>query len=75
MSESISKIIQNTNSYRQEANVNAVGFTAGGIVGYNVKGSVVNCYNTGRISSTEPNLQNIPTHDELGKNIKKAFRI
>lgn len=29
---------------------------------------------TGRISSTEPNLQNIPTHDELGKNIKKAFK-
>lgn len=29
---------------------------------------------TGRISSTDPNLQNIPTHDELGKNIKKAFK-
>lgn len=29
---------------------------------------------TGRISSTEPNLQNIPTRDELGKNVKKAFR-
>lgn len=29
---------------------------------------------TGRISSTEPNLQNIPTHDELGKNIKRAFK-
>ena len=28
---------------------------------------------TGRISSTEPNLQNIPSHDELGRNIKKAF--
>ena len=29
---------------------------------------------TGRISSTEPNLQNIPSHDELGKQIKKAFK-
>ncbi len=28
---------------------------------------------TGRISSTDPNLQNIPARDELGKNIKKAF--
>ena len=28
---------------------------------------------TGRISSTNPNLQNIPARDEFGKNIKKAF--
>lgn len=28
---------------------------------------------TGRISSTDPNLQNIPTRNELGKNLRKVF--
>ena len=29
---------------------------------------------TGRISSTEPNLQNIPTRFELGKNLRRVFK-
>ncbi len=29
---------------------------------------------TGRISSTEPNLQNIPTRIELGKQLRKVFK-
>lgn len=29
---------------------------------------------TGRISSTEPNLQNIPTRFDLGKNLRKVFK-
>ena len=29
---------------------------------------------TGRISCTEPNLQNIPSHEGEGKNIKKSFK-
>ena len=29
---------------------------------------------TGRISSTEPNLQNIPSRNEVGKNLRKVFK-
>ena len=43
-----------------------------------VTGRIHSCFHqtitaTGRISSTEPNLQNIPTRIELGKRLRKAF--
>lgn len=41
-------------------------------------GRIYSCFNqtvtvTGRISSTEPNLQNIPVRTELGREIRKVF--
>ena len=36
---------------------------------YNQAGSA-----TGRISSNDPNLQNIPIRTELGRQVRKAFR-
>lgn len=41
-------------------------------------GRIHSCFNqtvtvTGRISSTEPNMQNIPTRTELGREIRKMF--
>ncbi len=49
-----------------------------GLTNYIIDGKIHTIYTqnltrTGRLSSIEPNLQNIPVRDEFGKSIRKAF--
>lgn len=71
--EIISKIIQ----YRQLAKLNST-YIEGLKPCIGVDGKIHSSFNqtittTGRISSTEPNLQNIPIKMEVGRRIRKAF--
>lgn len=65
--------------YRQLMKLNST--YVDGVVGYiNPKTSRIHSYfhqtvtATGRISSAEPNLQNIPTRTELGKHLRQVFK-
>ena len=65
--------------YRQIAKLNST-YVEGIIPYINFKTKKIHSYfhqtvtATGRISSTEPNLQNIPTRNELGQKIRMAFK-
>ena len=71
-------IIEKLLEYRQLVKLNST-YVEGLIPYINNKTGRIHSYfhqtvtATGRISSTEPNLQNIPTRYELGKNLRKVF--
>ncbi len=72
-------IIEKILEYRQLAKLNST-YVEGMIPFINEKtGRVHTSFHqtiaaTGRLSSTEPNLQNIPTRTELGKKLRKVFK-
>ncbi len=73
--EIINKILE----YRQLVKLNST-YVEGLLPYINPKTNRIHSYfhqtvtATGRISSTEPNLQNIPTRVELGKKLRKVFK-
>ena len=70
-------IVENVLEYRQLAKLKST--YADGLAGYiSEDGRIHGTFNqtitaTGRISSTEPNLQNIPMRTELGRSIRRVF--
>ena len=72
-------IINKLLEYRQLVKLNST-YIEGLIPYINLKDNRIHSYfhqtvtATGRISSTEPNLQNIPTRFEMGKKIRKIFK-
>ncbi len=73
------EIIEKILEYRQLAKLNST-YVEGMIPYINNRTGRIHSYfhqtvtATGRISSTEPNLQNIPTRIELGKKLRKVFK-
>lgn len=73
------EIIDYILEYRQLAKLNST-YIEGMIPYINKKTNRIHSYfhqtvtATGRISSTEPNLQNIPTRIEIGKKLRKVFK-
>lgn len=72
-------IIEKILEYRQLVKLNST-YVEGMIPFINVKTGRIHTFfhqtvtATGRLSSTEPNLQNIPTRTELGKKLRKVFK-
>ena len=72
-------IIQKILDYRQIMKLNST-YVEGMIPHINVETGRIHTFfhqtvtATGRISSTEPNLQNIPTRTDLGKKLRKVFK-
>ena len=72
-------IIEKILSYRQIAKLNST-YVEGLVTHINEHTGRIHTYfhqtvtTTGRLSSTEPNLQNIPTRTELGKKVRKVFK-
>ena len=72
-------IIEEILDYRQLVKLNST-YVEGMLPYINKKTNRIHSYfhqtvtATGRISSAEPNLQNIPTRFELGKNLRKVFK-
>ncbi|MDE5830365.1 MAG: DNA polymerase I, partial [Clostridia bacterium] len=72
-------VIREILDYRQLMKLNST-YVEGMIPYINSKTNRIHSYfhqtvtATGRISSAEPNLQNIPTRFELGKNLRKVFK-
>ncbi len=72
-------IIQKILDYRQIMKLNST-YVEGMIPHINIKTGRIHTFfhqtvtATGRISSTEPNLQNIPTRTDLGKKLRKVFK-
>ena len=72
-------IIEKILEYRQLVKLNST-YVEGMIPFINVRTGRIHTFfhqtvtATGRLSSTEPNLQNIPTRTELGKKLRKVFK-
>lgn len=72
-------VIEKLLEYRSLSKLNST-YVEGLVPYINKKTNKIHSYfhqtitSTGRISSTEPNLQNIPTRIELGKQLRKVFK-
>jgi len=72
------EIIDQLISYRTLSKLKSTYIDALPKIIYSRSGRIHTSYNqtvvaTGRLSSSDPNLQNIPVRDEFGKNIRKGF--